>query len=327
MAITSESDFVKSLGTLALGSRLRRLLDRLNTDVSRFYRLLGVEFEAPWFPVLYLLGRQAPMTITGIATTIGFTHPAINKIVASMDKAGLVVSSRYANDKRKRLVDLSAGGRDLYRTLSPVWDNAQEVMADLVAVAGENLLESLDRLEERLDRRSVYSRLAGKMKPQLMERVEIVEYTDGLRKHFRSLNHDWLRRQHHIDKHDEEQLLDPRKVIVDTGGAVIFARLDGRIVGTCALLRHNNRLFELCKMAVAETDRGRFVGSRLAVAAIDSARRMGADTIVAETDPENVRAIRLGESFGFRRSARHILPARYTRPRLSLVLDLTESGT
>ena len=54
-------DLIKQLGPMALGSRLKRLTVRMNKDVSRVYRELGLDFEARWFPVAYLLSRRQPL--------------------------------------------------------------------------------------------------------------------------------------------------------------------------------------------------------------------------------------------------------------------------
>ncbi|HPC11967.1 MAG TPA: GNAT family N-acetyltransferase, partial [candidate division Zixibacteria bacterium] len=48
-------DVIEQLGSLALATRLRRLADRLQRDVSQVYRELNVEFEARWFAVVYYL--------------------------------------------------------------------------------------------------------------------------------------------------------------------------------------------------------------------------------------------------------------------------------
>ena len=86
-------DLFRELGALALGSRLSRLIDRLNRDISGLYRSLNVGFEARWFPVLYLLGTCSPLSVTGIANRLGISHPAVNKLVSQMSRIGFVSSS------------------------------------------------------------------------------------------------------------------------------------------------------------------------------------------------------------------------------------------
>jgi DNA-binding MarR family transcriptional regulator len=109
-------DVLKELGAMALGSRLRRLLERLNKDVSLYYRTLGLGFQPHWFSTLYLLGRRSPMTVTGIAEALGYTHPAVTKLAGQMVRAGLVASSR-GRDRRERRLALTGKGRGMIETL------------------------------------------------------------------------------------------------------------------------------------------------------------------------------------------------------------------
>ena len=104
-------DLIKQLGPMALGSRLKRLTVRMNKDVSRVYRELGIEFEARWFPVAYLLRQEAPLSISEIADALNYTHTAIKNFANEMIQKGLLDSTRDTKDKRKRIVSLSARGR------------------------------------------------------------------------------------------------------------------------------------------------------------------------------------------------------------------------
>jgi DNA-binding MarR family transcriptional regulator len=324
MPQSNREDFIRDLGELALGSRMKRLLERLNGDISRFYGLLGIDFKASWFSVLYLLGTQSPMSITGIAGRIGFTHPAVNKIVAQMSKAGLVVSSRYDMDKRKRLVDLTSKGKDIYRQLTPVWNIARGAVADLLSESGGGLLESIDKVEQSLDQRSLYRRMKEQSKPRLLEEIEIVEYAPSLKKHFKELTYEWLREYHKVEKHDEATLSDPDGTIIKPGGRVLFARLKGKIVGTCALIRHDDGIHEIAKLAVTKAARGRFVATKLMTSIIDKARESGVEELYAETDPEHSQVDRLTETLGFEKIRENPIPRRYERPCEAMVLRLNK---
>jgi len=44
-------DHVKKQGALAFGTRLRRLIDRLDRDVLALYRAAGERFEPRWYAV------------------------------------------------------------------------------------------------------------------------------------------------------------------------------------------------------------------------------------------------------------------------------------
>ena len=118
-------------------------------------------------------------------------------------------------------------------------------------------------------------------------------------------------------------LSDPYEKIIKSGGLVLFARIKNRIVGTCALIKHDGNRYELAKLAVAKDFRQRYVGTRLASALIDRASEVGVKTLILETSPRFPRAISFFERMGFRISKSCSLPRRYRRRRVTMEKDLT----
>jgi len=51
------------LGFLVLGSRLRRISDSFLSEITRAYQNEGIEFDASWFPVFYLLAENDSLSI------------------------------------------------------------------------------------------------------------------------------------------------------------------------------------------------------------------------------------------------------------------------
>lgn len=319
-------DLITELKELALGSHMRRLLERMDKDISEIYRALGIDFEARWFSTLYLLKMKSPMTITGIAESLGYTHPGVHKIAREMSQKGLVVSVTDKRDRRKRLVKLSKKGREAAAFLSPVWDDIHYVLKELLASAEHNLLTAIEQIEGRLDEMEMYERLFERMKSRLLRKIEILDYRPTYKNKFKSLNYAWLKKNFTVDAHDEEILSDPFGKIIKPGGAVLFARLERRIVGTCALIKHEGDLFELSKMAVIEDSRKRLVGTKLTMAVIDKVKALGAPALYLETHPTFLPAQRLYESLGFRKVDSSPIPPRYRRRRVVMKLRLEPSS-
>ena len=129
--------------------------------------------------------------------------------------------------------------------------------------------------------------------------VEILEYDPRFRDHFRLLNLEWIERFFQIEPPDREILEDPETHVLKRGGHIFFARLGEEIVGTCALLKHDDRTFELAKMGVTPSAQGKQIGRRLAEETIRQARSAGASVLFLETNSRLLAAIRLYESLGF----------------------------
>lgn len=55
-----------------------------------------------------------------------------------------------------------------------------------------------------------------------------------------------------MEQGDRESLSNPREQIIDKGGFIFYALLNGEIVGTASLLKKREAVFELGKMEVSE---------------------------------------------------------------------------
>lgn len=311
------------LGELAFASRLKRLSERLFRDGSEVYGDHSVEFEAKWFPVLYLLGRESPLPLTEIARHLRLTHPAVSQMASEMTSRGLLRSEKDPEDERKRLLRLTAEGKELRERLEPIWDHIAEATRELIGETGHDLLGALETMERSLDRRSMRERVRGLSRRRQIDSVEIVGYSPDLADRFRALNERWLRKDFAVEGEDRKVLDDPGAEIVEKGGAVLFARIGERVVGTCALVRRGEGEFELAKMAVDEEFRGRQAGRRLLLAAINRARYAGGRKLYLHTSEKLVAANNLYRTAGFVRATRdEEIPHRYDRPTFTMLLDL-----
>lgn len=320
-------DLVRNLRELAFATRLRRLSDRLMRDASRLYAAEGFGFEARWFPVLYLLKDSSPLPVTRIARDLGITHPAVNQIAGAMVRRGLLEEGRDSKDERKRLLSLSHDGRSLAADLAPLWEEIRAATEELLASAGNDFLQCLGTIEGSLEKEGIDARV-HRRRLEAAEKIEIIDYESRFSDDFRRLNEEWLRRDFEIEAADEALLSDPEAAILARGGSILFARLDGRIVGTCALIPIDRNAIELAKMAVAPEARRRSAGRKLAVEAIARARRLGAARIILFTSRRLAAANALYRSLGFvllhdeTRSG-----SRYRRPSYSMVLDIDTQDT
>ena len=129
--------------------------------------------------------------------------------------------------------------------------------------------------------------------------IELVEYRPELRPDFERLNRLWLEGHSLLEAVDLEYLQEPERHILATGGQVFFAMQGSVVIGTCAAIRISSTTFELAKLSVDPSARGRGLGRRLCEAVLKYARQAGATEIVLTSHTALVEAIRLYESMGF----------------------------
>jgi len=298
-------DIFAELGEFALASRLRRLSEMMMAEGEELYRDLGVAFRPRWFPAFYALSKRSPLAVGELAAALGVSHTAVAKIAGEMLHAGLVrVVRNGRGDKRRSLYALTPLGKRTLRRLRPVWREIGKAVKETLAEAGVDLLPDIERFERAFARRSVVDRAREPLRLEPRRRLAIVDYRPAFKKHFRSLNEEWLLGHFTVEKEDEAVLADPMGRVIRTGGCVLFALWDGEVAGTCAVMKHPGGQLELCKMAVRPDLRRRGIGGALVVSAIGRARSMGARELLLRTSPELADAIRLYRRAGFKRIAR-----------------------
>jgi len=118
---------------------------------------------------------------------------------------------------------------------------------------------------------------------------------------FRTLNEQWIAKYFGFEEKDLKVLNDPERHILQPGGHIYFAHLDGEIAGCCALIVNGEQSYELAKMAVREDLRNQGIGKALLAHVIEAARSLRAHKLTLGTNSRLTNAIHLYESVGFQR--------------------------
>jgi N-acetylglutamate synthase-like GNAT family acetyltransferase len=146
--------------------------------------------------------------------------------------------------------------------------------------------------------------------------LTIREYSDDLAGDFHRINAEWISSMFVLEENDIQILTRPRELIVDRGGVILFVEAEGLgIVGTCALIRISDGVFELTKMGVLESARGRKAGEYLLAATLGRARAMEMETLYLLTNAKCASAVHLYEKLGFQHDTEimRIYGSRYAR--------------
>jgi DNA-binding MarR family transcriptional regulator/predicted GNAT family N-acyltransferase len=290
--------FLPGLGLLALGSRLRAISEQLYALADEVYRLRGIGIQGRWFPLLRLLHDQGPQSVGSIAAQIGQTHSAVSQLADKLVAEGWLDVIDDPADRRRRCLSLAPPARAAIRQARPAWKAIVEELQQRCAAAGIDLPGTLDRFEGVIGT-DLAAAIHARSIAADSSNVEIVTFNTTLREHFYRLNADWLRKYFFLEEIDHRVLSDPEGEILAGGGEVLFALLDGAVIGTCALKVESPGVFELTKMAVDEARQGLGVGRRLLARAIEIFQSRGGKTLFLESSTRLGPALHLYESMGF----------------------------
>jgi len=292
-------DTIKQLGELALGSRLKRLSDTIMRNGAKIYQSNNIEFEPRWFPVFYSLSSHESMTVTEIAKEIGVKHPTVSQTIKEMEKKGWISSSPCQTDGRRRILSLSQKGIDMLPIMEPLWNDISNAIHDMIQKHNHNIMCAIESIESDFEAINFYDRVNTETEKRQLSKVEILDYAPEFTDDFREISLSWIEKDFKVEGEDMAVLNEPQKII-DEGGCIVFARINQKVVGTCALIRLDSGTYELAKMGVREEARGKQIGKKLGIAVIDRARMLGGTRVVLESNKKLTPALSLYEKLGFK---------------------------
>ncbi|MEH3106315.1 MAG: GNAT family N-acetyltransferase [Sphingomonas fennica] len=287
-------DVIAAHGGVFLGSRLKRLAERMQAGAAAVIADAGVPAQPAHMPLLVALA-DGPMTIGDLADAVGASQPGVTRGIGQLEAMGLVAAAPGADRRRRPMALTAAGEAAMARARIAVWPGVAQAVDELCGGSADALLAEIARLEAALAERPWQTRVRADAG------LSIRDYEPALAADFVAITEEWIGAMFALEDSDRAMIADPEGTILHGGGAILFVEAAGiGIVGTCALKRTGGTGIELTKMGVRPAARGLKAGEFLLAAAIERAQAMGADPLYLLTNHRCAAAIHLYEKLGFR---------------------------
>jgi DNA-binding MarR family transcriptional regulator/ribosomal protein S18 acetylase RimI-like enzyme len=309
---------------LFLAIQLKKTGEILSSQVARILSDEKIKFEPRGIYLLIILREQGQASIKEIADLLGMTHPAIVQMVNSLNSIGLITQSKSVEDKRKTLIELTVKGKEELNRIKPILTEIELAMESISNEIDANLKYWLSKLNEAVISKLLLQKVNEGLKQKAIQEINIVPYKGKYKSDFARLNYEWLEKYFKTEKTEavDKRLLNyPKREIINEGGEIFFAILNNIVVGTCAVLKINDSIYELAKMGVTEKARGRQIGKKLALTAIGYAVEKGALKLKLYTSSKLNAAVNLYKGLGFI-EVRGESNDRYKRELILMELDL-----
>ncbi|GEO01392.1 MarR family transcriptional regulator [Novosphingobium sediminis] len=293
------TDILREAGPVYLGSRLKRLAERMQAEAAISISEAGLPCQPGHMALITALAR-GPKSVNQLVAAIGISQPGVTRAIGQLTKLGLV-DTVPGRDQRQRLVSLTPAGEEAHAAaMTDVWPRIGGAVQSLLAAVPGDFLRDLERIEDALAAQPLLARVGPARKTPLRLR----EYSDDLAQAFHDINAEWIQAMFVLEPVDREVLENPHEKIIAPGGTILFVETEGLgVVGTCALKPTGGGGYELTKMGVLESARGLGAGAFLLAATIARAQRIGADPLYLLTNHTCAAAIHLYEKLGFRHDA------------------------
>lgn len=309
---------------LFFGIKLKKTGEMLSSQVAQILSDKKVEFEPRGLYLLIILNEKKQASIKEIAAILGMTHPAIVQMVNSLNNVGLITQSKSIDDKRKTLIELTEKGKEELNRIKPVVTEIGNAVKSISNEIDINLHYLLSKLNESVKSKLLILKVNEGLKQKAIEEIKIVLYKRKYKTDFAKLNYEWLEKYFKVEKveaEDKRLLNNPMREIIKKGGEIFFAILNSTVVGTCAVLKVDDSIYELAKMAVTEKAQGKQIGKKLALTAIGYAVEKGASKLELCTSSKLIAAQNLYRVLGFK-EVKGKSDNRYKRKLIFMELDL-----
>ena len=156
-------DVIRKMGYLCLGSRLKRIGERLQADTQRFIERSGLEIQPSQYTLLAALDCNGPLMIGELVEALGVSQPGVTRNVIRLVEMGLVDINRVGSDQRQKTVELTAAGRQMIaHSKREIWPHIEAAVTELCDGLSGPLLAQLAAIEDGLAEKPLDQRAANR---------------------------------------------------------------------------------------------------------------------------------------------------------------------
>lgn len=292
-------DALRSLREIGIGSRLTRLSEYMMKETQKVYDALEIDFDPYLFPVFKLISLENKVTNTELREVLHVSQPAITQTLNKLLKKELICFTADEIDKRKKIISLSPKGEQLLIRIIPIWNSMHDVLHKYTTHSSGSLVEHLDKLERKYVQKDLSIAMLEHIENAVIPEVSIISFEEKYAKDFYDLNIEWLETFFYVEPHDEEVLSQAKSYIIDNGGHIFFAKIGDEIAGTVALIKIEDGVFELSKMAVSVSFRGKKIGQQLMQHCLDFSKEQNYTKLLLYSNRKLENAIYIYEKYGF----------------------------
>jgi DNA-binding MarR family transcriptional regulator len=164
------SDVLRGMGPAFLGSRLKRLGERMQAGAARVIAGAGLETQPVHMPLLVALDGQR-LTIGQLVQAVGISQPGVTRSVAQLVSLGLV-RAETGSDQRQRTISLTNDGEAaLARAKIFVWPRVAEAVDRLLDGRSNELLAIIADVEDALAATPL-EHLAAEAQPEVLSNCD-----------------------------------------------------------------------------------------------------------------------------------------------------------
>lgn len=149
--MASENNQEKIAGLAAFETCICLNLRKATRRVTHYYEsvLAPTGLKITQLPILAQAVQSGPVSMTALSQTLVMDRTTLTRNLQPLIRLGYLLVTPDANDRRARMVTVTAAGREALTAALPLWQQAQAVMLDQLGhfsagVLTDNLRATID---------------------------------------------------------------------------------------------------------------------------------------------------------------------------------------
>jgi len=130
--------------------------------------------------------------------------------------------------------------------------------------------------------------------------IEIIGYDEKFHADFKRMNLEYLDKYNLTESHDMIILDNPEETVIGRGGFLWLAKAGEEIVGTVGIMPEGHGIFELIKMCVAESWRGKGISKLLMETCLQKVKELEGEKLFLFSNHQLETALKLYTKYGFK---------------------------
>jgi len=307
---------INELGYLSIGSQMRSIYEKLQSDGDSIYDTVGLNFKSSWFPIFHTIAySNRQLSVMEITDRISYSRITVKNVVRELATENIIEIKVNPEDKRSKLFKLTRKGELLKPKLESIWESFSFELNNIFKSPNNNFLQKMQEVNDTLNQSSFkkkvlknyYDFTVRNAKEKEFEEVgKIMVNVYSTLKGFPKINeqpkyYEMLKNVGSLTTNPNIELIVAVSKQGNIGGAVVYFK-DMKDYGSGGTATKEKKACGFRLLAVNSEYRGLSLGKELTFECINRGRKSNSEQIIIHTTKAMKTAWGMYERLGFKRS-------------------------
>jgi N-acetylglutamate synthase-like GNAT family acetyltransferase len=284
------------------------------------YKQRGYDFEAQWFPVFYLLGREKRgMSMEEIEIELRMPTVTLREVLASMRSHGII----EWEDK----ISLTSRGDDLLYSVLPLWFDIRNALDEIAFDNDCDTINTIEKLEQALSIEGVDQKALRRISEREFQAIEIRDFRQQDAESYAEINRRALPASQEEEALDRKMNEEPNETVLDIGGDILLAWEDEEPIGCCAMIPvEGKNAYQITKLSTDTSYLGQQGAKKLLIHALNrvSEKGKGSKRVYLELARSDKHIADIAQELGFEKAKASAPSKLYRRSEQRLEFNLAK---